>query len=510
MTPATTTEPPADEVPPDEGPPDDGPPEETREQRARFHYRLGLAVIGLVALVVRWVEILFVRPECGPDGQGPAGCVAIVAGINDPLYVHLQGRAIAQGHWFVDPLWLRSTGEAVASAQKPPLYPLLLGVVSSFGLTSITAHRLFSGVLGVVSVLLIASAAQRIGGRRAGLAAGAIAAVYPMFWVNDLLLQTESVFAGVAAIVLLVAYRFWRHPTTVNALWLGLVVGLATLTRAESALLGLFLVLPLALRATELRWRDRVLRLLVSALAAVVLVAPWVGWNLSRFNEPVYVSTGAGAVLNTASCDQTYYGDNLGYYGECFDLATVPAATQRRMCERIGLEAGCFADPEQFARVQDSLQDRHVYDESERELIARDQATAYVADHTSRLPVVMAARVGRMWDLYRPAQNVRFNDRLEGRGERASQVGLVMYYLLWPLALWGAVWLHRRRTTLIPLVAPMLVITVTAALAFGTTRYRVPADVALVVAAGVGVAALLSRWRAPSGQNGAPETEVAE
>ena len=54
----------------------------------------------------------------------------------------------------------------------------------------------------------------------------------------------------------------------------------------------------------------------------------------------------------------------------------------------------------------------------------------------------------------------------------------------------------------------MLVITVTAALAFGTTRYRVPADVALVVAAGVGVAALLSRWRAPSGQDGAPETEV--
>ena len=508
MSPATTAEASSDELLPEDGPPDGGPPEGPREQRARFHYRLGLAVIALVALAVRWVEILFVRPECGPDGEGPAGCVAIVAGINDPLYVHLQGKAIAEGHWFVDPLWLRSTGEAVASAQKPPLYPLLLGLASSLGLTSITAHRLFSGVLGVVSVLLIATAAQRIGGRRAGLAAGAIAAIYPMFWVNDLLLQTESVFAGIAAIVLLAAYRFWREPTTANAVWLGLAVGLATLTRAESALLGLFLVLPLALRATTLLWRDRVLRLLVSAVAAVMLVSPWVIWNLSRFEEPVYVSTGAGAVLNTASCDQTYFGDNLGYYGECFDLATVPAATQRRMCERIGLEAGCFADPEQFERVQASLQDRAVYDESERELIARDQATAYIADHTSRLPVVMVARVGRMWDLYRPDQNVRFNDQLEGRGERASQAGLVLYYLLWPAAAWGAIWLFRRRVTLIPLVAPMLVITVTAALAFGTTRYRIPADVALVVAAGVGIGALLSRRRDRSGQDGGPETEV--
>jgi len=472
-------------------------------------YQWGLAVVALVALAVRWYEILVVRPECGPDGRGPAGCVAIVAGINDPLYVHLQGKAIADGHWFVDPLWLRSTGEAVASAQKPPLYPLLLGLASSLGLTSITAHRLVSGVVGVVAVLLIATVADRLGGHRAGLAAGAIAAVYPMFWVNDLLLQTESLFAAIAAVVLLAAYRFWRAPNVANAAWLGGAVALATLTRAESALLCLFLVLPLVLRARDLAGRDRLVRLVVSGLVTVVVIAPWIGWNLSRFEEPVYLSTGAGAVLNTASCDETYYGSNLGYYGECFDLATVPAATQRRMCERIDLPAGCFADAEQLERVQASLQDRHVYDESERELVARDQAVAYVGDHTSRLPVVMLARVGRMWDLYRPAQNVRFNDQLEGRGRRASQVGLAMYYLLLPLAAVGAVWLWRRRITLIPLVAPMLVITVTAALAFGTTRYRIPADVALVVLAGLGLAALVGRWGRRAGQDGPDMTEVA-
>lgn len=472
-------------------------------------YQWGLVVIGAVALVVRWYEILVVRPECGPDGRGPAGCVAIVAGINDPLYVHLQGNAIADGHWFVDPLWLRSTGEAVASAQKPPLYPLLLGLASWLGLTSVTAHRLVSGVVGVVAVLLIATVAHRLGGHRAGLAAGAIAAIYPMFWVNDLLLQTESLFAAIAAVVLLASYRFWREPSLANAAWLGAAVALATLTRAESALLCVFLVLPLALRARDLAWRDRFVRLVMSGLVTLAVITPWVGWNLSRFEEPVYLSTGAGAVLNTASCDDTYYGLNLGYYGECFDLVTVPVATQRRMCERIDLPADCFADPDQFRRVEDSLQDRHVYDESERELVARDQAVEYIGEHTGRLPVVMAARVGRMWDLYRPAQNVRFNDRLEGRGQRASQVGLALYYVTLPLAVVGAVWLYRRQVTLVPLLAPMLVITLTAALAFGTTRYRIPADVALVVLAGVGLAALVGRWGRRAGQDGRDMTEVA-
>ena len=51
--------------------------------------------------------------------------------------------------------------------------------------------------------------------------------------------------------------------------------------------------------------------------------------------------------------------------------------------------------------------------------------------------------------------------------------------------------------------------TVTAALAFGTTRYRIPADVALVVLAGVGLAALVGRWRRRAGQDGPDMTEVA-
>jgi hypothetical protein len=106
----------------------------------------------------------------------------------------------------------------------------------------------------------------------------------------------------------------------------------------------------------------------------------------------------------------------------------------------------------------------------------------------------MVARVARMWDLYRPFQNVRFNWQLEARGEATSWAALWSYWLLLPFAVGGLVVLWRRKLPISPLVGMALTISVTAAWTFGTTRYRIPADVALVVAAAVGAEALLRRW----------------
>jgi hypothetical protein len=57
----------------------------------------------------------------------------------------------------------------------------------------------------------------------------------------------------------------------------------------------------------------------------------------------------------------------------------------------------------------------------------------------------------------------------------------------------GLVVLWRRRITLIPLVSQVAVVTVTAAATFGVTRYRVPVDVVMVVAASVALGAIAER-----------------
>jgi hypothetical protein len=59
---------------------------------------------------------------------------------------------------------------------------------------------------------------------------------------------------------------------------------------------------------------------------------------------------------------------------------------------------------------------------------------------------------------------------------------------------------RRRRITILPLLAAPVIVTLAAAITFGVTRYRAPAEVSIVVAAAIGVAAIVERRRrrAPS------------
>ena len=74
---------------------------------------------------------------------------------------------------------------------------------------------------------------------------------------------------------------------------------------------------------------------------------------------------------------------------------------------------------------------------------------------------------------------------------RWSQHGTFVYYPLVVAAVAGAVVLIRRRTPLWPLAATFVMVTITAMVLYGLTRFRVPAEVAIVVLAAVLVDHLL-------------------
>ncbi|OWY62907.1 hypothetical protein B7486_55920, partial [cyanobacterium TDX16] len=90
---------------------------------------------------------------------------------------------------------------------------------------------------------------------------------------------------------------------------------------------------------------------------------------------------------------------------------------------------------------------------------------------------------------------------IEGRGKRASELGLVAYYALLPFAAAGLVAVHRARRPLSPFIGIALAVTVTAALTFGLTRYRAPVDLEVALLAGLGadlvLAAVSDRRRSP-------------
>jgi hypothetical protein len=432
----------------------------------------GVLLCVLVGFGIRWANIAVVRPVCQPPGaDSDPDCYDLYIGANDPLYGHLQGRLIAEGHWFVNPYVALSdgqdaavTGPDQASVGDPPLYQLFLGGLSAAGIESGQAHRHASAVVGLATIPLLALLARRLAGDAAGVLAGFVAAVHPLLWINDAMLLSEALYAPLIAGVLLAAVAFRDRPSVRGVVALSVLVTLAAFTRGEAILLLPALVPPVVLGARSVPWRDRTGMVAIAAAVAGALLLPWNLWLNSRFEEQVFMTSASGSVLSASACDQHFYGDPLALFIYCAVDVDLPA----------GL------------------------DESQRDARVRAAAVEYLRANADRYPVVAAVRVARMWDLYGPADNLAMNIGVEARGDFASNAGLAVHYGLLPFATVGFIALWRRGEQVWPYVAVALMVSSTAALTFGLTRYRVPADVAIIALAAVGVDAIGRAWRNPS------------
>jgi len=191
----------------------------------------------------------------------------------------------------------------------------------------------------------------------------------------------------------------------------------------------------------------------IDRLSALLVVAPWVGFNLSRFRDPVFISTGLGPTLASTDCAQTWSGPLTGYWSlQC--AGEVP--------------------------------NRPNADESQSSADAKAFAMRFIRSHESRLLPVVVARVGRGVALFHPIQEIDL-DAAETRPLHWALLGLWMYYALSALAIVGAVVLRRRHVPLFPLAGVGLTVVVAMVLAFGNTRYRMPFEVCLVVLAAAAI-----------------------
>jgi 4-amino-4-deoxy-L-arabinose transferase-like glycosyltransferase len=336
------------------------------------------------------------------------------------------------------------------SAEHPPLFSLVLAGFWKLGIHSYTAQKLVVCFIGASTVAFAGLAGREAGGERVGLVAAALAAVYPLLWVADGTLLAESLYAAFVAAALWLALRFLRTRSLVDAGWLGLAAGLGALSRGEALLLLPLLLLPLA-------WQRRSWRAGAVMLAGfAVVVAPWTVRNVAKFDEPVLISTNSSSVFAGANCDRVYHGDLIGLWS-----------------------FSCYGPVKRG-------------DESQEALEYRRQGFDYARDHARRLPLIAAIRFARVWELYRPLQQVQY-EFLEGRSRWASRAGLVLYYPTLLLAIGGVFVLRRRRFPVWPFLAFAALVSVVAVTVYGITRFRIAAEPALIVLAAVSIDFALRR-----------------
>ncbi|HWS46377.1 MAG TPA: glycosyltransferase family 39 protein, partial [Acidimicrobiia bacterium] len=400
----------------------------------------------------------------------------------DAYWYYWQARALADGHFFINPLAWRTLGVTSPSAGHAPLYPAYLAILPLLGITAPLAMRLASCLLGAATIYVIGRAACRIAGPRAGLLAAALAAVAPALWINDAMLLSESMYALTIALVVWAAYVFWETPTTKHAAFLGGALALAAYARPEALGLAVLLALTWLVAARGRPWRERLARLAVLGGVVVLALAPWVVRNLVAFDKTVTVSDSQGTVLATANCDSTYHGRNIGLYDLGCLLDDLGATPEQRTA--ISLEGGPGLG--KFLYLQPG-------DESTVSARLQHDALHYISQHPARASVVSVVRVARAWNLLWPRAEVRFDAFVEGRGLTVSWLALIGYWVTLALAVWGFVAMRRRRIPIGPLLAVCVMAALTVAVSIGLTRYRVGADVALIVAAGVALDTLAER-----------------
>lgn len=395
--------------------------------------------------------------------------------VGDQIYYSAQAVAVADGRGFEHPY----TGEY--AADHVPLTALALAPVSWSDDHHILPQRLAMAIYGTGVVAAIGLLARSLLGRRTGLLAVGLAAIYANLWMNDGLVMAETLAAATIVLTLLAAYRYDRRPSWVVAVAAGSAVGLAGLARAELLLLGPAVIAPMILAVgrrtvrgeSRIDLRQRLVHLVLAGTAACFVIAPWAIRNQVRFDESTWMSTQDGLTLLGANCPESYSGDGIGFWIlQCADrIAVAPGA-----------------------------------DQSEVSATYRRAAVDFIGDNLDRAPVVVAARLGRGLSVWRTDAMTNLNTG-EGREPWASRIGLWQYWTLVPVAVFGfRKWRGQQPRWPLVVTAGLSVLLIVGT--YGIPRFRIAAEVVIVIGAAAGIDALWRRFSEQDGRSGTVRQRV--
>ncbi len=418
-------------------------------QAVGSRFTVALAVIAAFAAIIRVLVVVIVDPQ--------------VPELGDASAYHLLANHLADGRGYIRPFDLIRFDLVVPTAEYPPLHPFVLSLFARLGLRSVEAQRLGLTAVGTTTVALVGLVGRQIGGTRVGLIAAALAAVSPMMFLPEATLMSEALFVFLVTLALYFAGRVRAAPSLGGFAGLGLVLGLAVLTRAEAGVLALLLVVPLAVRAEGRAPATRGRRVTFAAVGLLMVgavVVPWTVRNQNTFDAFVPVSNNLGTALAGANCPLTYSGPTLGFWRSTFGSDD--------------------ADSGQCFTGFNGRQPR--FNEATAAGAARKEGVDFARDHLGDLPKVAVARLLRTAGVFRPSQQIEL-EALEGRPLGWERAGTYLDWVLYPFAAVGLVLLVRRRSPAWPLVAAVVSVMVSTLLTYGNQRFRIGAEPTLLITA---------------------------
>jgi len=404
---------------------------------SRFWVVVGaIACVGLVLRVVYAVVMV---------NHAPLGL--------DATWYSFQAGTIDAGTGYVDPHTFFTTGKAVATANFPPAWPMLLAGVHHLGFASDLAFRITGGLVGTTTIVTTAAIGRRLLDRRVGIISAAIVAFSPYLIAADGSLMSESLYLaliGGAVLATIVAAERGRLREWCFA---GFLFGFACLARSDGVVVAV-IVLGVAAVRTRVPVR-RKLAVFACALSTCALVlVPWTVRNSERLGALVLLSSNSGNVIEGANCASTYHGLVGAWDFRCVHV--VGGADELRSSAE-----------------------------------GRRRGLAYARHHALRFVAVVApARVLRGWGLWSPGAQADL-EVVESRNQKFQLFGWVVELGVLALTAAGLVVARRTHRDVAVLVALLVAASVVLVVSCGNQRLRLVAEPGVAVLA----ALALGEWR---------------
>ncbi len=251
---------------------------------------LAPAVVFALALALRIGFVLEIRGT--PVFQSPN---------MDAAYYDRMAQGYAAGDWLPDRAFWYA-----------PLYPYFIGVLYAFFGRSLLAIGLVQAVLGAINALLVLGIGSRLFGRRVGVVAGAVAAIYPLFIFYEAFPSKDTFSALLLdlALYLLLVARDRGSLAVVGAS--GASLGAAILSRGNFLLhLPLFSIAAFVLLRREPGLRRAIAAAAVLSVSTLAAMAPATIVNAAVSRDFVLVSYNGGPVLYTGNCPFNRTGSQI-------------------------------------------------------------------------------------------------------------------------------------------------------------------------------------------------------
>lgn len=160
-----------------------------------------------------------------------------------------------------------------------PFYPFLVGLAAFFSDSAILPALIVSIIAGSLAVPLTFLLAEQSHGRREAVIAAVLALCYPHLLNTVLDLGTENVYLVLINLSLIIGWKGLKENLTKSFFAVGVLVGLAYLTRPEAFGYLFFFILVIGLknlRASQLISRKLSTQLIALTFGFALLAAPYV------------------------------------------------------------------------------------------------------------------------------------------------------------------------------------------------------------------------------------------